>query len=82
MLRVHVLVHLRPDILDVQGQAIRQAVRSAGHDVVDAVRMGKSFYLDIDAPNADAARDEIERLCGETLSNPLLEDYTWEVVQS
>lgn len=82
MLKVHVLVHLRPDILDVQGQAIRQTVRNAGHDTVEAVRVGKSFYLDIDAPDAEAARDEVERLCRETLSNPLLEDYSWEVVES
>ncbi len=81
MLKVHVLVHLRPDIMDVQGQAIREAVRGAGHDVVDGVRVGKSFYLDIDARDADSARDEIEKLCTETLSNPLLEDYTWEVVE-
>ncbi len=82
MLKVHVLVHLRPDIMDVQGQAIREAVRGAGHDVVAGVRVGKSFYLEIDAADADSARDEIERLCGETLSNPLLEDYSWEVVES
>jgi phosphoribosylformylglycinamidine synthase len=82
MLKVHVLVHLRPDILDVQGQAIRQAVTAAGHAGVAAVRVGKSFYLDIDAPDAGAAREEVERLCKETLSNPLLEDYTWEVVPS
>lgn len=81
MLKVHVLVHLRPDILDVQGQAITQAVRAAGHGVVSAVRMGKSFYLDIDAPSAEAARAEIEKLCKETLSNPLLETYSWEVVK-
>lgn len=81
MLKIHVLVHLRPDILDVQGQAIAQAVRAAGHNDVAAVRVGKSFYLEVDAPSADAAREEIERLCHETLSNPLLETYQWEVVQ-
>jgi phosphoribosylformylglycinamidine synthase len=82
MLKVHVLVHLRPDILDVQGQAIRQAVTAAGHSGVAAVRVGKSFRLEIDAPSAEAARDEIERLCHETLSNPLLEEYSWEVEPS
>jgi len=82
MLRIHVLVHLRPDILDVQGQATGQALRGAGHDKVAAVRVGKSFYLDIDAADENAAREEIERVCKETLSNPLLEDYTWSVVEA
>lgn len=82
MLKVHVLVHLRPDILDVQGQATGQALRSAGHGSVAAVRVGKSFYVDIDAANEAEAREEIERLCKDTLSNPLLEDYTWKVVET
>jgi len=82
MIRVHVLVHLKQDVLDVQGQAIGQAVRAAGHRCVAAVRAGKSFFLDIDAPDADAARPEVERLCAETLSNPLIESYSWEVSPS
>jgi len=82
MLKVHVIVHLRPDILDVQGQAIHQAVNAAGHEAIQDVRLGKSFWLDVDAPDEESAREEVERLCHETLSNPLLEDYTWEVVES
>lgn len=81
MLKIHVLVHLKPDVLDVQGQAIQQAVHAAGHQAVQAVRMGKSFYLDIDAPNAQTARAEIDRLCQETLSNPTIETFEWEVVK-
>jgi phosphoribosylformylglycinamidine synthase PurS subunit len=82
MLTVHVLVHLRPDILDVQGQAITQAVRAAGHGTVASIRAGKSFMLEIDAASVEEARPEIERLCTETLSNPLLEDFTWSIVDS
>jgi phosphoribosylformylglycinamidine synthase subunit PurS len=81
-MKVHVLVHLRKDILDIQGQAIAQAVQHAGHDLVKEVDVGKSFMLSIDAESEDDAHDEIEKLCKETLSNPLLEDYTWEVVSS
>ena len=81
MIKVHVLVHLRPDILDVQGQAIHNALRVAGHGAIKAVTQGKSFHLSVDAPSVDAAREEIERVCRETLSNPLLEDYTWKVIE-
>ena len=82
MLKIHVLVHLQPDVLDVQGQAIQQAVTAAGHKGVVSVRQGKSFYLDIDATDADSARGEIEALCEQTLSNPTIETYSWEVVES
>jgi len=82
MTRVHVLVHLKPDILDVQGQAIRQAVASAGHKGVASVQMGKSFYLDIDQTDSKAVAEEVERLCRETLSNPLIENFSWKVVSA
>ena len=75
-MKVHVLVHLKPDILDAQGQAIAQALSSSGHGGIRAVRAGKSFYLEVE----DASG--IEKLCRETLANPLTETWTWEVVPS
>lgn len=72
--RIHVLVHLKPDILDAQGQAIARALASSGHPGVGSVRAGKSFYIDVDS------EEGIDRLCRETLANPLIEEWSWEVV--
>lgn len=80
-MRIHVLVHLRKDILDIQGQAIAQTLQHAGHSVAKQVRVGKSFYLDVEGTSVDDVREQVELLCKKTLSNPLLEDYEWEVVQ-
>ena len=80
-MQIHVLVHLRKDILDIQGQAISQTVQTAGHEIVKEVRVGKSFYVTIDATDEKTAEEEVEKLCKETLCNPLLEDYTWEIVK-
>jgi phosphoribosylaminoimidazole-succinocarboxamide synthase len=82
MVRVHVIVHLKPDVLDVQGQAIRQVVAAAGHPAVAGVEAGKSFYINLNLPDADDAtiKAEVERLCHETLSNPLIERFEWKVV--
>ncbi len=75
-MRVHVLVHLKPDILDVQGQAIAQALASSGHKGVGTVRAGKSFHIEVEDTSG------IERLCRETLANPLIEEWSWEVLPS
>ncbi len=75
-MKVHVLVHLKPDILDVQGQAIAQALATSGHPGVRSVRAGKSFHLEVD----DAS--DVDRLCRETLANPLIETWSWEVLPS
>ncbi|MEQ8820256.1 MAG: phosphoribosylformylglycinamidine synthase subunit PurS [Sumerlaeia bacterium] len=79
-MKFHVLVHLKPDVLDVQGQAIREAVVGAGHGGISAVRVGKSFYLDVAADSDAEGRAEVARLCQETLSNPLLETFEIEQV--
>ncbi|MGF1573931.1 MAG: phosphoribosylformylglycinamidine synthase subunit PurS [Sumerlaeia bacterium] len=81
-MRIHVLVHLRKDILDIQGQAIQQTLEHAGHSVAKQVRVGKSFYLDVEGNSVEDVREQIEQLCKRTLSNPLLEDYKWEVVSA
>lgn len=81
MIKVHVLVHLKSDVLDAPGQAIRGAVAAAGYPEVAGVRVGKSLLLEIDAPTIESARPQIDRLCRDILSNPLMEDVRWEVVK-
>ena len=45
-----------------------------GFDVAGA-RVGRVIDLELDVADADAARAEIERMCGELLANPLIESF-------
>jgi len=79
MIRVHVLVHLKPDILDAESQAIAQAVVAAGHDTVANVRAGRSFHIQFNSKDRAVVEREAERLCREALANPLIETWEWTV---
>ena len=79
MARVVVDVMLKPEILDPQGRAVQGALGRLGLTGVADVRQGKQFVITLDgAMDADRAA-VLERLAGELLSNPVIEDFTLTV---
>lgn len=74
-MRARVTVYPRPQILDPQGKAIREALARAGFAQVREVRAGKSFDLDLTAADEAEARSLLEEMCEKLLANPLVEDY-------
>lgn len=80
--RVIVDVMLKPEILDPQGRAVQGALGRLGLNGVTGVRQGKHFVIDLDG-DLDADRAAIlDRLAGELLSNPVIEDFTLTVVDA
>jgi phosphoribosylformylglycinamidine synthase PurS subunit len=69
-----VLVRPKEGILDPEGDAVRQSLRKLGFEVGTA-RVGRVIDLELDGDDVDAARSEIERMCGELLANPLIESF-------
>ena len=73
-MKATVLVRPKPGILDPQGQAVADSLRTLGFTVEEA-RVGRLVELDLGAADADAARGELERMCTQLLANPLIESY-------
>jgi phosphoribosylformylglycinamidine synthase PurS subunit len=69
-----VLVRPKEGILDPQGEAVQGSLRKLGFSV-SQVRVGRVIDVEVDAPAADDARAEVERMCAELLTNPLIESY-------
>jgi len=74
---VRALVHVRlkPDVLDPQGKAIRNACGSLGYGAVNEVRQGKLFEIGLDAADEAGAQKLVAELCDKLLANPVIEDY-------
>jgi phosphoribosylformylglycinamidine synthase subunit PurS len=77
-MRVTVLVRPKGGILDPQGEAVQQSLRKLGF-AVGGARVGRLVDLDVDAPNRDEAKAQVERMCQELLANPLIESFEIEV---
>jgi phosphoribosylformylglycinamidine synthase subunit PurS len=76
--RVH--VSLKPGVLDPQGKAIGNALAGLGFSGVDEVRQGKLIELDLVEADPARARAQVEAMCRDLLANPVIEDYTIELV--
>jgi phosphoribosylformylglycinamidine synthase subunit PurS len=79
-MKATVLVRPKAGILDPQGEAVESSLRQLGFPVGEA-RIGRVIDLDVEAANADEARNEIERMCERLLANPLIESYEIEVAE-
>jgi len=77
-MRVTVLVRPKQGILDPQGEAVQGLLRKLGFSVGGA-RVGRLVDLEVDAPTAQEARSQAERMCQELLANPLIESFEIEV---
>ena len=80
--RFAVNVTPKPGILDPQGRAVEGSLGHLGIEGVSAVRVGRRVELTVDAADSAAARAVVERLAAELLSNPLIEAYAVEELQS
>jgi phosphoribosylformylglycinamidine synthase subunit PurS len=77
-MRATVLVRPKQGILDPQGEAVANALGHLGFQVATA-RVGKVIDLDVDAPDEEAARTEVEKMCRQLLANQLIESYDVEI---
>ena len=78
--RFAVNVTPKPGILDPQGRAVEKSLPHLGIAGVSGVRVGRRVELTVQAVDAAAARDVVERLASELLSNPLMERYEVEAL--
>ena len=50
-----------------------------GHQSVGAVRVGKTVTFEIDEEDTPEMRAKLDQLCDGLLSNPVIEDYRFEI---
>src|ERR1700692_3355093 len=79
-MKAHVWVMPKRTVLDPQGQTIQHALAGLGYDQVKDVRQGKFFVLNLDGWSRDEAQSQLERISKEVLTNPVIEEYRFEIV--
>ena len=79
-MKAHVYVTLKPTVLDAQGKTVADALRRMAYKGVADVRQGKYFLLTLtDGLDPTAARQEVERIANEVLTNPVIEEFTFRL---
>jgi phosphoribosylformylglycinamidine synthase subunit PurS len=80
-MKAHVWVMPKRTVLDPQGQAIQHALSSLGFTEVSEVRQGKFFVLDLNGLAREAAEKKVERMAREILTNPVIEEFRYEILE-
>jgi len=80
-MKAHVWVMLKSTVLDPQGQTIERALASLGYSSVRDVRQGKFFVLDLDGLDREQAKLQVERIAKDVLTNPVIEEFRFEIVE-
>jgi phosphoribosylformylglycinamidine synthase subunit PurS len=80
--RARVLVSLRPSVLDPAGEATRAAAARLGVNGVQRLRIGKAVDVELEADGLEAARAQLELLSDRLLANPVIENWTLELLET
>ncbi len=75
MTTAHIIVTPKRNVLDPQGEAVKNALKTLGLEKVKNVRVGKFIELELNVSNNAGLREKLTSACHDLLSNPVIEDY-------
>ncbi len=76
-MKATVLVRLKSEVLDPQGDAVKRALDQLGFRGVRGVRIGKLIEIELEDSAAAAGdlEDRLAKMADDMLANPVIEDY-------
>jgi len=81
MYKAKIFVQLKESVLDPQGKAVVNALKSLEFDKVKDVRVGKFFEVLIEEDDENKASDYVKLMCKKLLVNPVIESYDFKLVK-
>ena len=75
-MKFSVIINLKKDVLDPQGNVVKQTLQNMGMTSLKNLRQGKYFEIEINENDANKAKNKIEEMCKKLLVNLIIEDFT------
>lgn len=75
LFRVPVEIVPRTGLLDPQGNAVANALRSVGFPGVKDAHVGRFIIIHTEAPTAEQAKTDVQQMCEKLLANPNTEQF-------
>lgn len=70
-----ITVKLKAGMLDPEGATIRRALGHLGFHTED-VRSAREYSIELEAPSAGEAEQQIDEMCRKLIANPVIHDYS------
>ena len=77
-----IYVTLKGSVLDPQGAAVTHALHALRYEAVQDVRIGKYMEVTLEADSRERADELVRGMCDQLLTNPVIEKYTFELVEA
>ena len=78
-MKAKIIVMPRAEVLDPQGEAVRQGLVSLGYAGVDHVRVGRYVELELESADSESASQTVQSMCEQLLANEVIEDFEFVV---
>jgi phosphoribosylformylglycinamidine synthase len=78
-MKAKIVVMPKKTVLDPQGKTVRHALESMGFTGIKDVRIGKFIEVELTGRSKASLKKKIDEACHELLSNPVIEEYTFEI---
>ena len=83
MLRAKVYVSLKKTVVDPQGLAVKNALKSLDYEQeVEEVRVGKLIDIKLNISDREKAEQIIDQMCKKLLANSIIEDYSFTLEEA
>ena len=78
-MKAKIIITPKKAVLDPQGKTVQSALEHMGYTGVGAVHVGKYLEVELTGSDKEAAKKQIDEACHKILSNPVIEDYRFEL---
>lgn len=78
-MKAKIIITPKKAVLDPQGKTVQSALAHMGYTEVGAVHVGKYLEVELTGADRETARKQIDDACHKILSNPVIEDYRFEI---
>ncbi|MDO9538221.1 MAG: phosphoribosylformylglycinamidine synthase subunit PurS [Thermoplasmata archaeon] len=72
-------ITLKKGVADPEGKNTRKALELLGFTEVSEVKTSKFFSIHLNTADEAAARAQVEKICVALLSNPVINEYSYEL---
>lgn len=79
-MRAKIYVSLKTAVLDPQGDAVNEIIKSNNIVGIENIRQGKYFEIKLSTSDADEATKIIDKICNDYIANQVIENYEFELI--
>ena len=78
-MKAKIIITPKKAVLDPQGKTVQTALAQMGYNGIGAVHVGKYLEIELTGADKETAQRQINDACHKILSNPVIEDYRFEI---